>query len=120
MAQQLPPIHFEDIPLVEARRMSRGPRMDPTLYQAFKGKIQALDNTATRVTLPEGTSPTTMKNRILRVAAELNTPVTVRRVPGGLLFWRSTAEDLEQAKEVAQRLQPAQRKGRARPGQRRR
>jgi hypothetical protein len=89
-------------------------------YQAFKGKIQSFDNTATRITLPEGISPTTMKNRILRVAAELNTPVTVRRVRGGLLFWRSTAEDLEQAKEVAQRLQPARRKGRARPGQRRR
>jgi hypothetical protein len=94
--------------------------MDPGLYQAFKDKIQSLDNTATRLTLPEGTSPTTMKNRLLRVAAELNTPITVRRVPGGLLFWRSTAEDLAQAKEVAQRFQPAQRKGRARPGQRRR
>jgi hypothetical protein len=88
--------------------------MDPELYQAFKGKIQSLDNTATRLTLPEGTRPTTMKNRILRVASELNTPVTVRRVPGGLLFWRSTAEDLAPAKAVAQRLPPAQRKGRAR------
>jgi hypothetical protein len=94
--------------------------MDPELYQAFKEKIQSLDNTATRIMIPEGTSPTTMKNRILRVAAELNTPVTVRRVPGGMLFWRSTVEDLAQAKEVAQRLQPAQRKGRTRPGQRRR
>jgi hypothetical protein len=55
-------------------------------------KIQSLDNRAARITLPEGTSPTTMKNRILRIAAELNTPVTVRRVPGGLLFWCSTAE----------------------------
>jgi hypothetical protein len=53
--------------------------MDPQLYQALKGKIQSLDSTATRVTLPEGTSPTTMKNRLLRVAAELNTPITVRR-----------------------------------------
>jgi hypothetical protein len=34
MAEQ-PPIYFEDIPLAEARRMSRGPRMDPTLYQAL-------------------------------------------------------------------------------------
>jgi hypothetical protein len=120
MAQQPPPIHFEDIPLAQARTMGRGPRMDPELYQAFKAKIQSLDNTATRLTLPEGTSPTTMKNRLLRVAAELNTPVTVRRVPGGLLFWRSTAEDLEQAKAIAQRLQPAQRKGRGRSRQRRR
>jgi hypothetical protein len=120
MAQEPPAIHFEDIPLAEARTMGRGPRMDPELYHAFKEKIQSLDNTAARLMLPEGTRPTTMKNRILRVAAELRIPLTIRKVPGGLLFWRSTAEDLEQAKAVAQRLQPARRKGRARPGQRRR
>jgi hypothetical protein len=105
MAQQPPPIHFEDISLDEARRMGWGPRMDPALYQAFKEKIQSLDNTAVRITVPEGTSPTTMKNRLLRVAAALNTPITVRRIPGGLLFWRSTAEDRQQATEVSQRLQ---------------
>jgi precorrin-4 methylase len=122
MAEQspTPSIQFEDIPLAEARTMGRGPRMDPELYQAIKEKIQSLDNTATRITLPEGTSPTTMKNRLLRVAAELRIPLTIRKVPGGLLFWRSTAEDLEQAKEVAQRLQPAQRKGRTRVSRRRR
>jgi hypothetical protein len=94
MAQQPPPIHFEDIPLDEARRMGRGPRMDPELYQPLKGKIQSLDNTATRLMLPEETSPTTMKNRLLRVATSLGIPVTIRRVPGGLLFWRSTDEDV--------------------------
>ena len=94
--------------------------MDPELYQALKGKIQSLDNTATRITISEGTSPTTMKNRILRVAGELKTPLTIRKVPGGLLFWRSTAEDLEQAKAVAQRLQPARRKGQTRVNRRRR
>jgi hypothetical protein len=120
MAQQPPAIHFEDIPLAEARTMGRGPRMDPELYQALKGKIQSLDNTATRITISEGTSPTTMKNRILRVAGELKTPLTIRKVPGGLLFWRSTAEDLEQAKAVAQRLQPARRKGQTRVNRRRR
>jgi precorrin-4 methylase len=121
MAQQTPPIQFEDIPLEQARRMGRGPRMDPELYHAFKEKIQSLDNTATRITIPEGTSPTTMKNRILRVAAELQIPVTVRKVPGGLLFWRSSEEDLQQAKEVAQRLQPARQPGQTtRPGRRRR
>jgi hypothetical protein len=120
MAQQSPTIEFEDIPLAEARTMSRGSRMDPELYQAFKDKIQSLDNTATRLMVPEGMSVKTMKNHILHVAAELNTPVTVRRIPGGLLFWRSTAEDLEQAKAVAQRLQSARRTGRGRPRRRRR
>jgi hypothetical protein len=120
MAQQPPPIHFEDIPIDEARQLGRGPRMDPALYLAFKEKIQALGNTATRITLPEGASPTTMKNRLLRVAAELKTPVTVRRVPGGLLFWRSTDEDVQQAKEVAGRLRTARNKGGTRVSRRRR
>jgi hypothetical protein len=86
MAQQSPTIEFEDISLDEARRMSRGPRTDPLLYQALREKIRSPGNTASRMTIPEGTSPTTMKNRLLRVAAELNIPVTVRKVPGGLIF----------------------------------
>jgi hypothetical protein len=84
--------------------------MAQELYHAFKEKIITLDNTAVRLTLPEGTSPTTMKNRLLRVAAELRMPVTIRKVPGGLLFWRSTAEDVTQAREIAERLQGARRR----------
>jgi hypothetical protein len=85
-------------------------------------KIESLDRTTTRLTIPEGTSTTTMKHRILRVAAEIGIPVTTRRVPGGLLFWRSTDEDLQQATEVAGRLQSARqpphttRRGRGRRG----
>jgi hypothetical protein len=127
MADQSSLIHFEDIPLDEARRMGRGPWIDPALYRALQQKLQSLDNIAARMTIPEGTSPTTMKSRILRVAATLNVPVTVRKVPGGLLFWRSTDEDRTQAQETAQRLQAARkphqttrRQGRSRPGQRRR
>jgi hypothetical protein len=81
--------------------MSRGPRMNPELYHALKEKLQSLDNTATRMPLPEGTRPTTMKNRILRVAAELGIPVTIRSVPGGLIFWGSTDEDRRQAQEIS-------------------
>jgi hypothetical protein len=32
-------------------------------------------------------------------------PVTIRRGPGGVIFWRSREEDLQQAKEVGARLQ---------------
>jgi hypothetical protein len=108
MADSSSPIEFEDIPLDEARTMGRGPRMDPHLYHTLKEKIQSLDDTAARMTIPEDTSPTTMKNRLLRVAADVNVPVTVRRVPGGLLFWKSTDDDLQQAKEVGARLQTTQ------------
>ena len=114
MASEDLAIQFEDVPLDEARRMGRGPRMDPALYQALKTKIHALDGAAARLTLPEDTSLTTMKNRLLRVAADVDVPLTVRRVPGGLLFWRSTAEDIAQASEVAGRLQ-ATRKARHEP-----
>ena len=82
-----PSLVFEDVPLEEARRMGRGPRMDPRLYDALKAKIHALNGTAARLTIPDGTSLTTMKHRILRVATEAGVPVTIRRVPGGLLFW---------------------------------
>jgi len=106
-------IEFDDIPLEEARKMGRGPRMDPILYGALRSKISSLSDNAARMDIPEEVSPITMKNRILRVAGELKVPVTVRRVPGGLLFWRSTEEDIKQAKEVADRLQAALR-GRSR------
>jgi hypothetical protein len=107
MVQRSPTIALDDVPLDKARRMSRGPRMHPELYHALKQKIQSLDNTATRMPLPEGTHPTTMRIRILRVAAELGLPVAIRKIPGGLLFWRSSDEDRQQATEVAQRLQTA-------------
>jgi precorrin-4 methylase len=119
MADPASPFHFEDIPVDQARLMGRGPRMDPELYHALREKIQSLDTTATRMTIPEGISPTTMKNRILRVAAELGMLVTIRKVPGGLLFWRSSEEDMQQAKEVGARLQTVRRRPQTRPRGRR-
>jgi hypothetical protein len=100
--------------------MGRGPRMDPQLYQEFKTRIPLLSHHAVQMTIPEGISPNTMKNRIVRVATELGIPVRIRKIPGGLLFWRSTDEDVQQAKEVADRLQTALRGRRARQGRRRR
>ena len=119
MAEQPPSFQFEDVPLDEARHMSRGPRMDPELYQELRMRIQSLSDQAVRMTIPESTSQNTMKNRILRVAGEIGVPVTIHRVPGGLLFWRSSDEDIQQAKEVGARLQTAQRQPQARPRGRR-
>jgi hypothetical protein len=42
----------------------------------MKQKIASLDHTATRLTIPEGRSTTTIKYRILWVAAEFNIPAT--------------------------------------------
>ena len=122
MAQRPPTIACENVPLDEARSSCGGPRMNPELYYTLKQNIQSLDNAATHMPLLEGTSPTTMKNRILRVAAELSISVRVRKVPGGLLRWRSTDEDLQQATEVVAQLQStrqppqATRRGRRRRG----
>ena len=38
---------------------------------------------------------------IRRVARELNVPVTLRRVSGGVIFWRSGEEDLRQAQATS-------------------
>ena len=39
MADPSSPIEFEDVPLDEARKMGRGPRMDPEIYHALKENI---------------------------------------------------------------------------------
>ena len=107
MAKQPSGFQFEDVPLDEARRMSRGPRIDSELDQELRIRIQLRSDQAARLPIGDGVSPTTMKNRILRVACEVNFPVTIRRVSGGLLFWRSTDEDFQRARETASRLQIA-------------
>jgi hypothetical protein len=98
MAQQPPAIQFEDMPLDQARRMGQGPRMEPMLYDTLRNKIQALSAEATRIHLGPESRPERMKHYILRIARELNVPVTVRKVPGGVIFWRSSDEDRHQAK----------------------
>ena len=121
MADQPPSFQFEDVPLDEARRMGRGPRIEPMLYDTLRQKMQSLSNEAVRIHLGPEIRPERMKNYILRIARELNVPVTVRRVPGGIIFWRSSEEDLQQAQEIAGRLQSARQPPQAtRPGRRRR
>jgi hypothetical protein len=111
---------FEEIPLEEARLMGRGPRMEPLLYDTLRTKIQALSTEATRIRLGPEIQPAPMKNYLLRIARELNVPVMVRKVPSGVVFWRATEEDQEQAQAVSQRLHKplpnpqAARRGRAR------
>jgi hypothetical protein len=119
MADQSSPVQFEDVPLDEARRMGRGPRMEPMLYDTLRQKIQSLSSEATRIHLGPEIRPERMKNYILRIARELDVPVTVRRVPGGVIFWRSSEENLQQAKEVGARLQAGQQRPQTRPGGRR-
>jgi hypothetical protein len=109
MADAVPAMPFDDIPLEDARRMSRGPRMDPVLYDSLRNKMLSWSSQAARMPLGADVSRTTTKNRILRVAREVHVPVTIRRVSGGLLFWRSSDDDLQQAKEVATRLETARR-----------
>jgi len=59
--------------------------MDPLLYDTLEPKILPLSTPAARTRLGEGIRSTTMKNRILRVAREVDVAVTIRRVSGGLL-----------------------------------
>jgi hypothetical protein len=120
MADQAPSFQFEDVPLDEARRMGRGPRMEPMLYDTLRQKIQSLSSEAVRIHLGPEIRPERMKNYLLRIARELNVPITVRCVPSGVIFWRSSEEDLHQAQETASRLHPAQRQGPAHRSRRKR
>jgi hypothetical protein len=117
MADQSSPFQFDDVPLEEARRMGRGPRMEPMLYDTLRQKIQSLSTEAVRIRLGPEITPQRMKRYLLHIARELRVPVTVRRVPGGLLFWRSSDEDLQQAQETASRLQPSRQQGKTTPQQ---
>jgi hypothetical protein len=104
MADPSSPMQFEDVPLDEARRMGRGPRMEPMLYDTLRQKILSLSTEATRIHLGPEIRPQRMKKYLQAIARELNAPITVRRVPGGVIFWRSSDEDLQQAQEAASRL----------------
>jgi hypothetical protein len=117
MADQSP-IAFEDISLDDARRMGRGPRMEPLLYDTLRTKIQSLTDHAVQIRLGPEITQQRMKNYLLRIARELHVPVTVRKIPGGVLFWRSSDEDVQQAEEVGTRLRET-RHTRARGGRRR-
>jgi hypothetical protein len=114
------PIEFEDVPLDQARWLGRGARLEPLFSDTLRQKIQALGTEATRVHLAPGIRPERMRRAILRVAHELGVPVTVRRVAGGVIFWRSTAEERQQAQELASRLLRARQQRKARPRRRRR
>jgi hypothetical protein len=83
--------------------------MELMLYDTLRQKIQSLS--------PE-IRPERMKNYLLRIARELNVPVTVRRVPDGVICWRSSEADLQPAQETASRLQTGQHQGPAHRGRR--
>ena len=101
--------------------MGRGPRMAPRLYDTLRKKIQSLADQAARIRFGPEIRPARMKNYILRIAREVGVPVTIRKVSGGLLFWRSTDDDVQQAQELATRWRSTRQQPRqTRPGRRRR
>ena len=75
---------------MEARsRSDCGSRDGTPSITPHEAKIASLDHTATRRTIPEGTSTTTMKHRTLRVAAACNIPVTFADDPWSRLHQES-------------------------------
>jgi hypothetical protein len=101
--------------------MGRGPRMEPRLYDTLRKKIQSLADQAARIRFGPEIRPARMTNYIRRIAREVGVPVTIRKVSGGLLFWRSTDDDVQQAQELATRWRSTQQQPRqTRPGRRRR
>jgi len=77
--------------------------MEPLLYETLRVKIQSLSAAAVRIHLGPEIRPERMKTYLLRIAGELNVPITVRRVSGDVIFWRATEDDRQQAEETAGR-----------------
>jgi hypothetical protein len=75
MAEQSSPLQFEDVPLDQARRMRRGPRMEPMLYETLRQKIQSLSSEAVRINLGPELTANRMKNYLLSIARDLDVPV---------------------------------------------
>jgi len=71
MAQHLSTIACEDIPLDEARRMSRPPHMKPTLYDRLRHRIQSRSVKAVRVHLDPAMTPTRVKRSSMTSAIVL-------------------------------------------------
>jgi hypothetical protein len=74
MADPSSAFQFEDVPLDQARMISRGPRMEPMLYDTLRQKILSLSTEATRIHLGPEIRPQRMKKYLLRIAAELGSP----------------------------------------------
>ena len=105
MAEEGPSIYFEDVPLEEARRIGRGPRLEPRLYDSLRQKLQALSTGAVRLRLGPELTPAQMARYVRAIAHQLEIPVVTRRVPGGIVFWRASEDDRREAEALARRLQ---------------
>ena len=68
MAQQRPTIQLEDIPIEDARRMGRGRRVEPILYDTLRHKVQSLSTEAVRIHLGPEISQYLIASRVYRVS----------------------------------------------------
>jgi hypothetical protein len=107
MVDRSSPIQFEDIPLDEARRMGCWPRIDPEPVSRPPAETPILGQHRCPHGHPRGYQPNHDEKPHPPRSCTLGMPVTIRKVPGGLLFWPSTDEDRTQANEIAQRLPSA-------------
>jgi hypothetical protein len=89
--------------------------MEPMRYETLRQKMQTLSSAAVRIRLGPEITPTRMKHDLRHIARELHVPITIRRVPGVLPFWRSSEEDQQPAHEMADRLQPSRQRGKTAP-----
>jgi hypothetical protein len=118
--QHVPHQKASDPMAQEPASMGRGLHMEPMLYETLRKKIQALSTEAIRIHLGPEITPQRMTRYLQVIARDLQVPVTIRRVSGGLILWRSTEEDRQQATDISQRLQTARSKGQSRPSRRQR
>jgi len=111
-----PMFNVRYMPVNEAKMMGRAARMDPDFYSALEEEITNLIDKAAVIDIPPGMNYMRMKLRLVRVAKDLDIQLTVRKARNGIVFWKTTPEELAANEALAKRLQG----GRRRAGRQRR
>ena len=109
MAEQPPNFQSKTSPSTKPAAWAESLAWSPCSTTRCARRFSRRSSEAVRIHLGPEITPQRMKNYICRMARDLNVPVTVRRMPGGVIFWRSSEEDLQQAQETASRLQTGRR-----------
>ena len=63
-----------------------------------------LSTEAVRIHLGPEITSARMGRYVRAIARQLEIPVAIRRLPGGVVFWRASAEDLREAEALAERF----------------
>jgi TPP-dependent trihydroxycyclohexane-1,2-dione (THcHDO) dehydratase len=99
---------LEQLSVEDARKLVRKARMNPEINRQLVAAVRTLLNQADQafvLKLPEGVKFAAARTRLIRIANQMNVPLTIRKQSGGkaILFWM----DQRPARGKSRRRSPA-------------